>query len=223
MRHTGERHILGLALGVGESEPFWTEFLRSLVRRGLQGVQLVISDAHEGLKAAISTVLTGATWQRCRVHFMRNLLAHVPQGDKALVAALVRTVFAQSNREAAKRQVSEVVRVVEVRWPKAAAVLLEGEDDVLAYMAFPQEHWTRIYPANLLGRLNREIRRRIDVMGVFPDEATALRLVGALLIERADEWEVERRPFSLGSMRKLTAPADLPAAEPQPLRLPPAR
>jgi putative transposase len=222
---TGERHILGLALGAGESEPFWSEFLRSLVQRGLQGVQLVISDAHEGLKAAISKVLTGATWQRCRVHFMRNLLAHVPQGDKALVAALVRTVFAQPNRELAKRQVTEVVRVVEARWPKAATVLLEAEDDVLAYMAFPPEHWTRIYSTNPLERLNREIRRRTDVVGVFPDEAAALRLVGALLIERADEWEVERRPFSLESMRKLTAPdpADLLAAEPQPLRLPPAR
>jgi putative transposase len=222
---TGERHILGLALGAGESEPFWSEFLRSLVQRGLQGVQLVISDAHEGLKAAISKVLTGATWQRCRVHFMRNLLAHVPQGDKALVAALVRTVFAQPNRELAKRQVTEVVRVVEARWPKAATVLLEAEDDVLAYMAFPPEHWTRIYSTNPLERLNREIRRRTDVVGVFPDEAAALRLVGALLIERADEWEVERRPFSLESMRKLAAPApaDLLAAEPQPLRLPPGR
>jgi transposase-like protein len=222
---TGERHILGLALGAGESEPFWTEFLRSLVQRGLQGVQLVISDAHEGLKAAIGQVLTGATWQRCRVHFMRNLLAHVPQGDKALVAALVRTVFAQPNCELAKRQVTEVVRVVEGRWPKAAAVLLEAEDDVLAYMAFPPEHWTRIYSTNPLERLNREIRRRTDVVGVFPDETAALRLVGALLIERADEWEVERRPFSLESMRKLTAPApaDLLAAEPQPLRLPPVR
>jgi putative transposase len=222
---TGERHILGLALGAGESEPFWSEFLRSLIQRGLQGVQLVISDAHEGLKAAISKVLTGATWQRCRVHFMRNLLAHVPQGDKALVAALVRTVFAQPNRELAKRQVTEVVRVVEARWPKAAAVLREAEDDVLAYMAFPPEHWTRIYSTNPLERLNREIRRRTDVVGVFPDEAATLRLVGALLIERADDWEVERRPFSLESMRKLTAPdpADLLAAEPQPLRLPPTR
>ena len=222
---TGERHILGLALGAGESEPFWSEFLRSLVQRGLQGVQLVISDAHEGLKAAIGKVLTGATWQRCRVHFMRNLLAHVPQGDKALVAALVRTVFAQPTHELAKRQVTEVVRVVEARWPQAAAVLLAAEDDVLAYMAFPPEHWTRIYSTNPLERLNREIRRRTDVVGVFPDEAATLRLVGALLIERADDWEVERRPFSLESMRKLTAPdpADLLVAEPQPLRLPPTR
>jgi len=249
VRETGERHNLGLALGAGESEPFWSEFLRSLIQRGLQGVQLVtlaprcawrsagVSDAHEGLKAAISKVLTGATWQRCRVHFtlaprcarrsagVRNLLAHVPQGDKALVAALVRMVFAQPNRELAKRQVTEVVRVVEARWPQAAAVLLEAEDDVLAYMAFPPEHWTRIYSTNPLERLNREIRRRTDVVGVFPDEAATLRLVGALLIERADEWEVERRPFSLESMRKLTAPdpADLLTAEPQPLRLPPTR
>jgi putative transposase len=234
---TGERHILGWALGAGESEPFWSAFLRSLVQRGLQGVQLVISDAHEELKAAIGKVLTGATWQRCRVHFtlaprcarrsagVRNLLAHVPQGDKALVAALVRTVFAQPNHELAKRQVTEVVRVVEARWPKAAAALLAAEDDVLAYMAFPSEFWTRIYSTHPLERLNREIRRRTDVVGVFPDEAATLRLAGALLIERADDWEVERRPFSLESMRKLTAPdpADLLVAAPQSLRLPPKR
>lgn len=223
---TGERHILGLALGASESEPFWSEFLRRLVQRGLRGVQLVISDAHEGLQAAIGKVMSGATWQRCRVHFMRNLLARVPQGDKALVAALVRTVFAQPNREVARRQVEEVLRVMEPRWPQAAAVLRAAEDDVLAYMAFPKEHWTRIYSTNLLERLNREIRRRTDVVGVFPDEASALRLVGMLLIERADEWEVERRPFSLESMRKLTAPDPaewLARAEPQPLRLPPIR
>jgi transposase-like protein len=159
------------------------------------------------------------------VHFMRNLLAHVPQGDKALVAVLVRTVFAQPNRELAKRQVTEVVRVVEARWPRAATVLLDAEDDVLTYMTFPREHWTRIYSTNPLERLNREIRRSTDVVGVFSDGAATLRLVGALLIERADEWEVERRPFSLESMRKLTAPdpAALLAVEPQPLRLPPTR
>lgn len=223
---TGERHILGVALGASESEPFWSEFLRSLVQRGLRGVQLVISDAHEGLQAAIGKVMSGATWQRCRVHFMRNLLARVPQGDKALVAALARTVFAQPNQEVARRQVDEVLRVMEPRWPQAAAVLRAAEDDVLAYMAFPKGHWTRIYSTNWLERLNREIRRRTDVVGVFPDEASALRLVGTLLIERADDWEVERRPFSLESMRKLTVPDPaewLAAAEPQPLRLPPVR
>lgn len=225
VRQTGERDVLGLALGASESEPFWSEFLRSLVKRGLKDVQLVISDAHEGLKAAIAKVLSGATWQRCRVHFMRNLLAHVPQGDKSLVAALVRTVFAQPNQQAASQQVFEVTRLLESRWPKAATVLVEAEDDVLAYMAFPREHWTRIYSTNPLERLNREIRRRTDVVGVFPDDASAIRLVGAVLMERADEWEVERRSFSLESMRKLTAPDPqaLLQAEAEPLRLAPAR
>lgn len=225
VRETGERDVLGVALGASESEPFWTEFMRSLVKRGLQGVQLVISDAHEGLKAAIAKALSGATWQRCRVHFLRNLLAHVPQGDKALVAALVRTVFAQPNQQAAGQQLLEVTRVLESRWPKAATVLTQAADDVLAYMAFPKEHWTRIYSTNPLERLNREIRRRTDVVGVFPDEASAIRLAGAILMERADEWEVERRYFSLESMRKLTAPDPqaLLQAEVEPLRLAPAR
>jgi putative transposase len=220
---TGERRVLGLATGASESEPFWSEFLRSLVGRGLKGVQLVISDSHEGLKAAIGKVLSGASWQRCRVHFMRNLLAHIPQRDKSLVAALVRMVFAQPNRQVAGQQLAETVKLMERRWPKAAELLAAAEDDVLAYMAFPPEHWSRIYSTNPLERLNREIKRRTDVVGVFPDEAAAVRLVGAVLMERADEWEVERRPFSLESMRKLTAPdpeALLPI-EASPLRLAP--
>jgi putative transposase len=220
---TGERRVLGLATGASESEAFWSEFLRSLVGRGLKGVQLVISDSHEGLKAAIAKVLSGATWQRCRVHFMRNLLAHVPQRDKSMIAALVRMVFAQPNREAAGQQLAETVKAMQHRWPKAAEVLAAAEDDVLAYMAFPMEHWTRIYSTNPLERLNREIKRRTDVVGVFPDDASVVRLVGAVLMERADEWEVERRPFSLESMRKLTAPdpeALLPI-EASPLRLAP--
>jgi putative transposase len=219
---TGERRVLGLATGASESEAFWSEFLRSLVGRGLKGVQLVISDSHEGLKAAIAKVLSGATWQRCRVHFMRNLLAHVPQRDKSMIAALVRMVFAQPNREAAGQQLAETVKAMQPRWPKAAEVLAAAEDDVLAYMAFPLEHWTRIYSTNPLERLNREIKRRTEVVGVFPDDAAVVRLVGAVLMERADEWEVERRPFSLESMRKLTAPE--PASlllEASPMRLAP--
>lgn len=203
---TGERRVLGLSVGASESEPFWSEFLRSLVGRGLKGVQLVISDSHEGLKAAINKVLSGATWQRCRVHFMRNLLAHVPQRDKSMIAALVRMIFAQPNRKAAGQQLAETVKAMQSRWPKAAELLAAAEDDVLAYMAFPTEHWTRIYSTNPLERLNREIKRRTEVVGVFPNEASVVRLVGAVLMERADEWEVERRPFSLESMRKLTAP-----------------
>ena len=219
---TGERRVLGLAVGASESEPFWSEFLRSLVGRGLKGVQLVFSDAHEGLKAAISKVLSGATWQRCRVHFMRNLLAHVPQRDKSMVAAVVRMVFAQPNRQAAGQQLAETVKGMQPRWPKAAEVLAAAEDDVLAYMAFPMEHWTRIYSTNPLERLNREIKRRTDVVGVFPDDSSVVRLVGAVLIERADEWEVERRPFSLESMRKLTAPEpESLLLEASPMRLAP--
>jgi transposase-like protein len=222
---TGERRVLGLATGASESEPFWSEFLRSLVGRGLKGVQLVISDSHEGLKAAISKVLSGATWQRCRVHFMRNLLAHVPQKDKSMVAALVRMVFAQTNRKAAGEQLAEAVRLMQTRWPKAAELLAEAQNDVLAYMAFPPEHWTRICSTNPLERLNREIKRRTDVVGVFPNEAAVIRLAGAVLMERADEWEVERRPFSLESMRKLTAPdpQELLQTEASPLRLAPIR
>lgn len=218
---TGERRVLGLATGASESEPFWSEFLRSLVGRGLKDVQLVISDSHEGLKAAIAKVLTGAAWQRCRVHFMRNLLAHVPQKDKSMVAALVRMVFAQTHRQAAGAQLAEAVRLMQPRWPKAADLLAQAENDVLAYMAFPAEHWTRIYSTNPLERLNREIKRRTEVVGVFPNEAAVIRLVGAVLMERADEWEVERRPFSLESMRKLTAPEPESLLEASPLRLPP--
>jgi len=222
---TGERRVLGLQTGAGESEPFWSDFLRSLVGRGLSGVQLVISDSHEGLKAAIGKVLSGASWQRCRVHFMRNLLGHVPHKDKALVAAVVRTVFAQPNRQAAGLQLAETVRAMQARWPKASELLAKAEDDILAYMAFPPEHWTRIYSTNPLERLIREIKRRTEVVGVFPHEASVVRLVGAVLMERADEWEVERRPFSLESMRKLTAPdpQELLTMEASPLRLAPVR
>lgn len=154
------------------------DFLRSLKRRGLQGVQLVVSDAHEGLKVAIQEVLTGATWQRCRVHFMRNVPAHIPKGNKAMVAAALRTIFAQPDREAAGEQLHEVVKALRPRWPKAADVVEDAEDDVLAYMSFPQEHWTRIYSTNPLERVNKEVKRRTNVVGIFPDEPSVIRLVG---------------------------------------------
>lgn len=207
VRDTGEREVLGFAVGASEEEAFWREFLRSLVGRGLHGVQLVVSDAHEGLKAAIASVLQGASWQRCRVHCLRNLLARVPQRDKAVVAALVRTIFAQPDRQAAGQQLREVARLLEGRWPATSPLLLAAEDDVLAYMAFPREHWTRLYSTNVLERLNREVKRRTDVVGVFPDESAVIRLVGAVLLELDDEWQVERRYFSQESMRKLFAPA----------------
>src|SRR5690348_10542769 len=209
VRETGEREVLGFAVGASEEEAFWTEFLRSLVGRGLRGVQLVVSDAHEGLKGAIVGVLQGASWQRCRVHFLRNLLARVPQRDKAVVAALARTIFAQPDRQAASQQLREVARLLEARWPAAAPLPPAAEEDVLAYMAFPREHWTGLYSTNLLERLNREVKRRTDVVGVFPDVPAVIRLVGAVLLELDDEWEVERRYFSQESMRKLLTPESL--------------
>ena len=223
VRETGERQVLGFAVGGSEGTAFWLEFLRSLVQRGLKGVQLAISDAHEGLKAAIGQVLAGATWQRCRVHLMRNVLAHISQGDKAMVAAAIRTIFAQPNRQAASQQLAEVVQAMRPRWPKAAALLQQAEDDVLAYTAFPREHWSRIYSTNPLERLNREIKRRTNVVGVFPHEGAVIRLVGAILMEVNDEWTIGRRYFSLETMRKLKEPEPLLAPEPAPLRLAPVR
>lgn len=206
VRTDGERQILGFALGASEEAAFWLEFLRSLVERGLKGVQLVISDAHEGLKLAINQVLTGTSWQRCRVHFMRNLLAHVPKRDKALVAALIKTIFAQPDRQAAGEQLKQVAQAIHQRWPKAAELLEKAQEDILAYMAFPPKHWTRIYSTNPLERLNKEVKRRTNVVGVFPDQPSVVRLVGSLLQEINDEWLVGRRYFSLETMRLLIDP-----------------
>ncbi len=217
----GEREVLGFGLGGSETEAFWLEFLRSLVQRGLTGVQLVISDAHEGLKAAIAQVLSGASWQRWRVHFMRNLLCHIPRGDQAMVAAALRTIFAQPSQEAARRQLRAVYEAMVTRWPKAADVQIDAENDILAYMIFPQEHWKRIYSNNVLERLNKEVKRRINVVGVFPDEPSVIHLVGAILQEQADEWQVTKRYFSLESMRKLYEPQPLIMAEMIPFTLAP--
>lgn len=204
VRSTGEREVLGLDLGASEEGAFWTGFLRSLVSRGLKGVKLVISDAHSGLKEAIRTVLSGAGWQRCRVHWTRNVLAYIPKRDKAMVAAAIRTIFAQPDQMAAKRQLEEVAKTMEQHWPKAAEVLRSGTDEVLEYMSFPPEHWTRLYSTNVLERLNREVRRRTDVAEVFPNREAAIRLAGSVLIEIDDEWQVDkRRYFSADSMRKL--------------------
>ena len=221
VRESGERDILAVDIGASEDGAFWTAFLRSLVARGLQGVQLVISDAHKGLKEAIEIVLTGATWQRCRVHFMRNVLAHIPKRDKSMVAAALRTIFAQPNQEAARQQLAEVARAMGERWPKAADVLVAGEEDVLSYMTFPPEHWTRIYSTNPLERLNREVKRRTNVVGIFPDSDAVLRLVGSVLIEIHEEWQTGRRYFSLESMRKLKEPIEEHLSLPSPLRLAP--
>ncbi|MHC4510186.1 MAG: IS256 family transposase [Planctomycetota bacterium] len=219
----GQRTLLGFDVGASEEEAFWKVFLRDLKKRGLKDVQLVISDAHQGLRGAVETVFTGASWQRCRVHFMRNVLAHIAKGDKAMVAAGVRTIFAQPNREAAGQQLQYVAEKLETSWPKAAQVLLDGEEDVLAYMAFPKEHWTRIYSTNIVERLNKEIKRRIRVVEIFPDIPSLIRLVGALLAEMDDEWQVGRRYFSQESMRKLDEAETDALVEATSLRLAPVR
>jgi transposase-like protein len=221
VRETGEREILAIDIGASEEEAFWTDFLRGLVERGLKGVQLVISDAHKGLRGAMNTVLTGTAWQRCRVHCMRNVLAHVPKRDKSIVAAAIRTIFAQPSQEAARQQLAEVVRAMKARWPKAAEVLVAAEDDVLTYMTFPPEHWSRIYSTNPLERVNREVKRRTNVVGIFPNADAVLRLVGSVLIEVHEEWQAGRRYFSLESMRKLYEPVEEHLTLPSPLRLAP--
>lgn len=223
VRESGEREVLDVDIGASEDGAFWTAFLRGLTARGLRGVQLVISDAHQGLQEAVERVLAGAAWQRCRVHLMRNVLAHVPKRDKSIVAVALRTIFAQPNQEAARQQLAEVVRGMQPRWPKAAEVLAAGEDEVLTYMAFPPEHWTRIYSTNPLERLNREVKRRTNVVGIFPNPEAVLRLVGSVLIEIHDEWQVGRRYFSLESMRKLKEPIEEHLTLPSPLQLAPIR
>lgn len=204
VRETGDREILGFDIGMSEDGSFWMSFLRQLVARGLKGVKLAISDAHEGLRKAIEQVLIGATWQRCRVHFMRNVLSQVPKSSQAMVSSIIRTIFAQPSQEAAKEQLRQVVQQLHHRFPKAMDLLEQAEHDVLAYMAFPKEHWRQIHSTNPLERLNREIRRRSDVVGIFPNRESVIRLIGAILLEQHDEWSVARRYFSLESMAKLT-------------------
>jgi putative transposase len=190
---TGQREVLGVEVGPSEDGAFWLGFLRGLVARGLGGVQLVISDAHEGLKAAIAAVLHGASWQRCRVHFVRNALAVVPTSAAQLVAAPIRTVFAQPDAAGAREQWRRVADGFRSRYPKLAERMDDAEADVLAYLAFPAEHWRQIWSNNPLERLNREVKRRTDVVGIFPNDAAILRLVGAVLAEQHDEWQVGRR------------------------------
>ena len=210
----GERQVLGIDVGPSEDRAFWTAFLRSLVKRGLKGVRLVISDAHVGLKQAISTVLSGATWQRCRVHFMRNLLAAVPQGAREPIAAIVRTIFAQPDHASAMAQLHKVADGLRARFPKAAALLEEAAEDVLAYRRFPIEHQRQLHSTNVLERLNKEIKRRSNVVGIFPSPKSTVRLIGALLLEQDEEWSIaERRYFSVESMKQLSAPALPPTAQ----------
>jgi len=190
----GRREVLGMTTGHSEAEPFWVEFLRSLARRGLRGVKLVISDAHEGLKAAITKVLS-ATWQRCRVHFMRNALSYAGKTQKRVVSAWVGTAFAQDDAAAARKQWRDVADKMRPRLPKLAGLLDEAETDVLAYMDFPAQHRAKIHSTNPLERLNGEIKRRADVVGIFPNEAAVVRLIGALLLEQNDEWATQRARY----------------------------
>lgn len=202
----GRREVLGFDVGDTENEAFWTAFLRSMKTRGLGGVQLVMSDAHSGLKKAIGTVFQGASWQRCRVHFMRNVLAVVPKGSQDMVASIIRTIFAQPDAEHVHTQLDEVTRMLGRSHPKVAAMLDDARDDLLAFTGFPQRHWRQIWSTNPLERVNKEIKRRTDVVGVFPNPAALLRLAGAVLIEQHDEWEAgDRRYFSEASMLELTA------------------
>jgi putative transposase len=205
----GGREVLGLDVGDSEDGAFWTAFLRSLRARGLAGVQLVISDAHTGLKAAIVAVMAGAAWQRCRVHFLRNVLARVPKASAEMVAAAIRTIFAQPTGQEVVDQLDKVAAMLQPKFPAVALMLTDAREDLTAFTAFPVAHWRKLWSTNPLERLNKEVKRRTNVVGIFPDDAAVLRLAGAVLIEAHDEWQVaERRYLSEGSMAKLTQTKD---------------
>jgi putative transposase len=201
----GRREIVGLGIGPSEAEPFWSSFIKGLVKRGLKGVKLVISDAHDGLRHAITRVLS-ASWQRCRVHWMRNALAHVPKGQHTMVAAAIRQAFLQPDAGAAHQTWRQVADQLRPRWPKLAALMDDSEHDVLAYMAFPFQHRTKLHSTNPLERLNKEVKRRADVVGIFPNEASITRLIGAVLLEQNDEWLVQHRYMQIEGMAELTPP-----------------
>jgi transposase-like protein len=203
---TGQREVLGVDVGPSEDGAFWLRFLRSLVSRGLSGVQLVTSDAHEGLKGAIAAVLQGASWQRCRTHFMRNALCLVPKGAQQMVAATIRTVFVQPDAASARETWRRVADQLRPRFPRLAQLLDEAEEEVLTYLSFPPEHWRQIWSNNPQERLNKEVKRRTDVVGIFPNDRAIVRLVGAVLAEYHDEWQVARRYFSAESVARLAPP-----------------
>jgi putative transposase len=225
----GNREVLGLDVVTSEDGAGWLAFLRSLVARGLSGVQLVISDCHEGLRQAIAAVIPGASWQRCRTHFMRNLLTKVPKASQSMVATLVRTIFEQPDSEQVWAQHTRVVEQIDGRFPDAAGMLVDAGGDILAFAGFPVEHWSAIRSNNPQERLNKELRRRTDVVGIFPNRAAIVRLVGAVLAEQHDEWAVARRYMSADSLtrarlRVVTSDADNTTEEvntpssPQPCR-----
>src|SRR6266446_5920685 len=200
----GRREVLGMAIGASEAETFWTGFLRTLARRGLRGVKLVVSDAHQGLKAAVAKVLN-ASWQRCRIHFMRNVLAHAGKQGRRVVAAFIGTAFAQDDAEAARAQWRQVADQLRPRVKKLAELMDEAESDVLAYMSFPAAHRPKLHSTNPIERVNGEIKRRTEVVGILPNDEAIIRLVGAILLEQNDEWAVQRaRYMTLETMAPLS-------------------
>lgn len=211
----GGREVLGVDIGDSEDETFWTRFLRSLKDRGLAGVRLVTSDAHAGLTAAIRRCFTGASWQRCRVHYARNLLATVPKAHVEMVAAAFRSIFALTDRTAIEARWDEVAVTLADRFPKAAASMRDARTDVLAFTPFPRAHWRKIWSNNPLERLNKEVKRRSNVVGIFPNDTAAIRLIGAVLADQHDEWAIARRYLSEASMAHLTEPRDTPPDQPQ--------
>jgi putative transposase len=209
VRADGWREVLGFAVGDSEDGAFWTAFLRSLKARGLGGVQLVISDAHTGLKQAISAVLLGAAWQRCRVHFLRNVLAQVPKGSAEMVAAAIRTIFAQPDAAHVREQLGVIAGMLGRQSPKVETMLRDAAEDLLAFTGFPAAHWKKIWSTNPLERLNKEVKRRTNVVGVFPNPEALLRLAGAVLVEAHDEWQAtDRRYLGETTMALLTTPTE---------------
>ena len=203
VRADGVREVLGVDVGLSEDTVLWREFLQGLVGRGLRGVKLVTSDGHRGLKQAIAEVFVGAAWQRCRVHFVRNLEAQVPKNAQPLVAAAVRGIFQQADRASAQAKLRDVCTSLAGRFPKVVALLTTAEEEVLTFDDFPSEHWRQIDSTNPFERLNKELKRRSAVVGIFPNQAAVIRLLGAILAEQNDEWLVGHRYFSETSMRKL--------------------
>src|SRR6187431_367141 len=212
----GKREIVGLHIGPSEAETFWSGFLKSLARRGLRGVKLVISDAHEGLKAAIRRVFS-AGWQRCRVHWMRNALSYVSKTQQSMVAAALRQAFLQADRAQASETLRHVADQLRQKWPKLAAFIDNSEVDVLSYLDFPEQHRSKLHSTNPLERLNKEVKRRADVVGIFPNEASIIRLIGAVLLEQNDEWQLQHRYMQVEAMVELAAagsdePKQIPCA-----------
>jgi putative transposase len=204
VHESGRREVLGLDVGECETEAFWRDFLRSLTARGLSGVKLCVSDAHEGLRQAIGKVL-GCQWQRCTVHFLRDMLGHVPKSQQPLVATALRQIFAAQSHDEGRALLADVAERLERAAPKVAQLLLDAEDELLAFLRFPRDHWTKLRSTNPLERVNREIGRRSDVVGIYPNDAALIRLAGALLLEQSDEWLVGRRYLSQESMAQITS------------------